>query len=52
MDDNDVGRAHFNLDDLLVDKNKRSKKNKKKFKDTEDKTNKPDDFEVILEFLP
>jgi hypothetical protein len=51
MDDNDVGKAHFNLDDLLVDKNKKSKKNKKKLKDNEDGNNNKDDFEVLYSFL-
>ena len=49
MDDDDVGKAHFNLDDLLIDKsNKKSKKNKKKFKDAEEGASKEDDFKVNL----
>ncbi len=40
--DNDDGKAHFNLDDLLIDK----KKSKKKKKLPEDKKVKEDDFKV------
>lgn len=49
MDADDAGKAHFNLDDLLLDKNQKSKRAKKnkKFQNTEDAIKK-DEFEVIF----
>jgi len=45
MDNDDVGKAHFNLDDLLIDKNKKSKKKNRKELEA-DKEKKTDDFEL------
>lgn len=47
MDNDDVGKAHFNLDDLLIDKNKKSKKKNRKELEA-DKEKKTDDFEVKI----
>ena len=47
MDDED-NRAHFNLDDLLIDKNgkKKSNRSKKSQKDDEKPNKQEDDFKV------
>ena len=47
MDADDAGKVHFNLDDLLLDKNQKSKRAKKnkKYQNTEDEIKK-DEFEV------
>ena len=46
--DNDDGKAHFNLDDLLIDNDKKKSKRKKKMIEEKNKNAKEDDFKVLF----
>jgi hypothetical protein len=49
--DEEDGKSHFNLDDLLIDNSKSSSKKKKKLLKKNDEEKKPiDDFKVRINF--